>query len=441
MTKRIALISFGCAKNLVDSEVMLGCLDRAGYSFAARPEEADIIVLNTCGFIQPARDEAEAGIRRALRLKGQDPGKRVVVAGCYVQRSRKALARAYPGVDAWLDVGQFDKITETLDGRPAAASHATFLYSHLSPRIVSTPPGWAYLKISEGCSHECAFCSIPRIKGPYRSRPMDSIVREARRLASLGVKEINLVSQDTTFYGRDLGMKDGLAKLVQKLLGVRGIAWFRILYGYPEEITDALLEVMGDRRVCPYLDIPFQHADSRLLRSMKRSMDAARGLRLIAKVRRLVPDIALRTSLIVGFPGEGRAEFGRLQDFVRRAAFDHLGVFTYSPEEGTSAFHLGDPVSEPVKQRRRASLMSLQAEISRRNNVKYRGRTLDVLLDRISPRDPGRASGRGRFQAPEVDGRITVRTSPLQAADFVQTVRQVEITAAGVYDLRGKLKG
>lgn len=440
MRQRIALISFGCAKNLVDSEVMLGFLKQAGYGFAASPEKADIIVLNTCGFIRPARDEAEAAIRGALRIKSRDPEKRVVVAGCYVQRNRAALARAFPEVDDWVDVSAFDKIVERIEARPSAQRRGTFLYSHRSPRVVSTPPGWAYVKVSEGCSHECAFCSIPLIKGPYRSRPVSSIVEEVRELASRGVKEINLISQDTTFYGRDLGLKQGLVRLLRRLLDVRGIAWLRLLYGYPEEVSDALLEVMQEPKLCPYLDIPFQHADPGILKAMRRSIDADRGLRLIERIRRLVPDVVLRTSLIVGFPGEGREAFDRLKRFVREAAFDHLGVFTYSPESGTSAFSKGNPVPESVKERRRANLMTLQAEISRRHNQKYKGRRLDVLLDRTAPGDPHLALGRTRFQAPEVDGLVRVRT-PRPAGGLLQAVHQVEITSSGVYDLRGNLVG
>ena len=440
MRQRIALISFGCAKNLVDSEVMLGFLKQAGYGFASAPEKADVIVLNTCGFIQPARDEAEAAIRSALRLKSRAREKRVIVAGCYVKKNREALARAFPGVDDWVDVSAFDKIVESIEGRRSALRRGTFLYSHRSPRVVSTPPGWAYVKVSEGCSHECAFCSIPLIKGSYRSRPVASIVEEVRELASRGVKEINLISQDTTSYGRDLGLKQGLVRLLRRLLDVRGIAWLRLLYGYPEEVSDALLEVMQEPKLCPYLDIPFQHADPGILKAMRRSMDADRGLRLIEKTRRFVPEVVLRTSLIVGFPGEGPEEFDRLKRFVREAAFDHLGVFTYSPESGTAAFSRGNPVPESVKKRRRESLMTLQAEISRRHNQKYKGRRLDVLLDRTSPGDPRLALGRTRFQAPEVDGLVRVRT-PRPAEDLLQAVHQVEITSSGVYDLRGNLVG
>jgi ribosomal protein S12 methylthiotransferase len=440
MNAKVALISFGCAKNLVDSEVMLGLLKQAGYRFVSRPDRADIIILNTCGFIRPARREAEAGIRRALNLKKRHPPKRVVVAGCYVRRNRRELVRAHPEVDDWLDVSQFGEIVQALRGGRVRRPGRTFLYSHLSPRVISTPPGWSYLKISEGCSHRCSFCAIPMIKGAYRSRPPASILEEARRLGALGVREVDLVSQDTTSYGRDLGLRHGLTHLLRKLLTVPGLDWIRVLYGYPEEVDASLLEVLGESKVCPYLDLPFQHADRTILRRMGRGLDAPRALRLIERIRRAVPGIALRTSLIVGFPGEGRAEFDRLADFVRQAAFDHLGVFTYSPEEGTRAVRWPDSVSEAVKKRRRARLMSLQARISRAGNKKYRGRTLDVLLDALSSRDARLALGRTRYQAPEVDGRVEVRV-PAGAPGLLHAVHRVEITDTGVYDLRGNLVG
>jgi ribosomal protein S12 methylthiotransferase len=438
MRIRIALLSFGCAKNLVDSEVMLGLLDRAGFAFVSDPDRADVVILNTCGFIRPARREAEAALRSVLRSKVRNPRRRVVVTGCYVQRSREALARDFPEVDAWLDVGQFEAIADAVRGKPAPSSKGTFLYSHLSPRVVSTPRSWAYIKVSEGCSHGCSFCAIPGIKGPYRSRPLSSIVAEARELGRRGVKEVNLVSQDTTAYARDLGLKNGLTRLLEALLGVQGIAWIRFLYGYPEEVTRPLLEIMNEPKICPYLDIPFQHADRRILRLMGRASDGARALRLVERVRAAVPGIALRTSVIVGFPGEGQAEFRRLEEFVRRAAFDHLGVFAYSGEEGTPAFKRGDTVPGGVKAARRARLMALQAGISLRHNRDRLGRRLDVLLDAVSDRDPSVALGRTRFQAPEVDGIVRVRCGR-PAAGVLHGLHQVEITGAGEYDLRGKL--
>lgn len=430
------MITYGCAKNLVDSEVMLGYLRRAGYEISPRSEGADIIVLNTCGFIQPARDEAGEGIERALTLKKRRPDRKIAVVGCFVERYRADLEQRYPGVDVWLGVRDFDHIVEALEMKPYSRGQRTFLLGRETPRLLSTPSTWAYLKISEGCSHECAFCAIPLIKGPYDSRSIPSIVAEAGGMAERGVKEINLISQDTTFFGRDKRPEGELIKLLRRLIEVRGICWIRLLYGYPEEITPGLLEVMKEDKICPYLDIPFQHADRRLLRSMKRSMDGTRAIRLIERIRKALPDVAIRTSLIVGFPGEGRDEFLALTKFVREARFDHLGVFTYSREEDTPAFVLGDPVPEKEKARRRDEIMALQAEIAASLLRKYLHRRLDVLIDPSSSAGSGRLAGRTRFQAPEVDGVVEIEPGD-PAAGPVRPIEKVEIVSAGVYDLHG----
>ena len=436
--KTAALLSLGCAKNLVDSEVMLGFLRRNGFRITPRMDEADVLIVNTCGFIRPARKEAEAAIRRALRLKRKLPGLRVIVTGCYVQRSPQKLKAAFPAVDAWLGVADFDRIHQAAAGRVLSPSPETFLYSHLSPRLISTPAGWAYLKISEGCSHRCSFCSIPAIKGPYRSRSMDSILQEARRLAAQGAKEINLISQDSTSYGGDLGLRHGLARLLDRLEAVNGLRWVRVLYGYPEKVSGALLEAMKGPKVCRYLDLPFQHAAPAIIKAMGRGLDGDKALKLLDRVRRALPQVALRTSLIVGFPGEGRKEFNELRSFVRRARFDHLGIFTYSAEEGLPSSRLGDPVSEADKARRREELMFIQQEMSLHNNRKYLGQRLEVLLDKSVPGRPQLAVGRTRFQAPEVDGLVRVSSSA-SLRGRLQTVCQVEIRRAGVYDLHGRL--
>jgi ribosomal protein S12 methylthiotransferase len=421
---------------LVDSEVMLGYLSRAGYVVSPRPEGADIIVLNTCGFIRPAREEAGEGIKSALALKKKRQDRIVVVAGCFVERYRPVLERRYPEVDVWLGVRDFDHIVEALERKPYKHGLKTYLLGRETPRLLSTPSTWAYLKISEGCSHECAFCAIPLIKGAYHSRSIPSIVAEATELAGRGVKEVNLISQDTTYFGRDKGREGELIRLLRRLVDVRGIRWIRLLYGYPEEITAALLEVMKEDKICSYLDVPFQHADRRLLKSMNRSMDGTRALRLIETIRRTLPDAAIRTSLIVGFPGEGRAEFLRLKKFVREARFDHLGVFTYSPEEGTGAFELGDPVPESEKARRRDEIMALQAEIAASVQQKYLQRRLDVLIDPLSSAGNKGIVGRARFQAPEVDGVVLIERGG-KASEPIQPLEKVEIISAGVYDLRG----
>ncbi len=436
--KTAALISYGCAKNLVDSEVMLGYLRRADYALTTKPEKADVLILNTCGFVQEARDEAKEAIEGALAVKREDEGKIVAVTGCFVERYRDELMRRYPKVDVWLGVKDFDHIVEAVEKKFFRPGRETFLLRQGTPRVLSTPSSWAYLKISEGCSHECAFCAIPLIKGRYRSRSTASIVAEAGQMGARGIQEINLISQDTTYFGRDKGRKDGLVGLLRRLVGVPGIRWIRMLYGYPEEITPALLEVMKEDKICSYLDIPFQHSDRRLLRAMKRGLDGRRSLRLIEAVRKALPDVAIRTSLIVGFPGEGEKEFSELKKFVRHARFDHLGVFTYSPEEGTDAFRLGDPVPKEEKSVRRDEIMAIQSEIAASIQRKYLHRRLDVLIEFPASAGSDKAVGRTRSQAPEVDGVVLVERIP-STRRSLRPIERVEIISAEGYDLRGKI--
>lgn len=438
--KTVSLITFGCAKNLVDSEVMAGCLREAGYALAPNSGRSDIIILNTCGFIGPAKDEASAAIESALELKKKRPSIKVVVAGCFTERYEPELRRKYPRVDAWVGVKDYDQIVSIVESRNFRASGRTFLLDHRTPRALSTPASWAYLKVSEGCSHRCAFCSIPLIKGTYRSRPISSILKEAERLAAAGVKEINLISQDTTYFGRDKGNSGSLGRLLLGLSRIRGIEWVRFLYGYPEEITKDLLEAMREPKICPYLDIPFQHAAPALVRKMKRAMDGNRALRLLDRIRKNLPHAAVRTSLIVGFPGEGPAEFKALQTFVREAGFDHLGVFAYSREEGTAAYRLGDPIDERLKQERREAILGLQAGISASKLKTHVGRTLDVLLEGAWKDDTRTLVGRTRFQAPEVDGVVFVRPPSRSDLPF-GPIQKVEINASDVYDLHGNIAG
>ncbi|MHB8055762.1 MAG: 30S ribosomal protein S12 methylthiotransferase RimO [Candidatus Aminicenantales bacterium] len=431
-----AIVNYGCAKNLVDSEVMGGHLQAAGYAITADPSRADILILNTCAFIRPSRDEADAGIRAALSLKADRTGVRVVVTGCYPEKERTILAGRFPGVDAWLGVRDYDHIVPAVENRFFRPGRRTFLYDARSPRALSTPASWAYLKVSEGCSHECAFCAIPSIKGRYRSRPISSIVGEARALEAHGIRELVLISQDTTAFGRDRGHPDGFSRLLGELLKKTGLPWIRFLYGYPGEITESLLEVMADSRVCPYFDIPFQHAAPSVLRKMKRATPGPQAIRLIEKIRKHLPEAAIRTSLIVGFPGEGPAEFQMLRDFVRGARFDHLGVFAYCRESGTAADALGDPIPDSEKERRRSVLLETQAKLSAKNLGSFRGRVLEVLLEGADPADPKNSFGRARFQAPEVDGVVFVRAA---ADEWKRPLRRVKIVSAETYDLRGIL--
>ncbi len=435
--KKAALINLGCAKNLVDSEVMLGFLRQGGYGFVRSPEDADVVIVNTCGFIRPARDEANDLIRKLSRLKKARPEKTIAVAGCYVKKDRDALRRAFPAVDVWLGVGSYDRIVDAVEGRPFREPARTFLYGERTPRLLSTPAGWAYLKVSEGCSHSCAFCTIPAIKGPYRSRSAASIIAEASSMVQRGIREIVLISQDTTSYGKDRGLKDGAAKLLRKLSRVDGIAWVRMLYGYPEEVTDALLDALTEEKVCPYLDIPFQHSDPGIVKRMRRGLDGGRALKLIERIRDRVPGIALRTSLIVGFPGEGAKEFQGLMQFVREARFDHLGVFAYSPEAGTAAAAMEDRLTAEEKERRRGEIMELQAGISLARNRALIGRRMKVLCEGLLPGGRG-FSARARTQAPEVDGIVIVdaeAAKPRAGDPFLE----VEITGADTYDLKGRI--
>lgn len=440
MMKKVALVSLGCAKNLVDSEVMLGILGEKGYDMVPEIEKADVIIINTCGFIHPARQEANRAIQEAIHKKNESKVKKIIVTGCYVQRSQKNLQETFPEVDAWTGVTDFDKIEKIIEGQPYQRSAECFLYDHGSPRLISTPPAWAYAKISEGCSKSCSFCSIPLIKGAYRSRSIDSIAREVRALVSKGIIEINLVSQDTTHYGRDLGIKNGLVILLEELLGIGALQWIRLLYSYPEEITDPLLNIMREKRICSYLDIPLQHSHPSITGRMGRGLDGKKSLGLLGHIRTVLPDVAIRTSVMVGFPGEGKPEFDHLIDFITRARFDHLGVFAYSPEQGTKCFALGDSVKEKVKEKRKNAVLDLQAEISYENNRKYVGRSVDVLIEGTLKQDPSLIVGRGQFQAPEVDGIVFISSENGNPGLF-NTIQKVEITGRDIYDLYGKTVG
>lgn len=435
--ERIALISLGCAKNLVDSEVMLGYLEKAGYEFVTKPDEAGIVIINTCGFIQPAKKEAEEALKEAVSLKRKEKNKKIIAVGCYVERYKETLKRKFPEIDVWLGVNDFDNIVQAIERRPFQTPESCFLYDHSNPRYISTPPAWTYVKISEGCSHQCSFCAIPLIKGSYRSREISSIIQEVQSLGEKGVKEINLISQDSTYYGRDRDLQDGLPLLLKELLKIQDIEWIRFLYGYPEEVSDSLLEIMQEEKICSYLDLPFQHSDSQIIKNMKRAMDGKRALKFIQKTRKKIPDIAFRTSLVVGFPGEGQREFENLKNFVLEARLDHLGVFSYSLEDGTSCYALGDPIKESVKKRRKQEIMDLQAEISYQNNKKYLNKTIDVLIEGTLKDDPQQLVGRSRFQAPEVDGIILLRSTQSIPA-VVNTIQKVEITDHDIYDLFGK---
>jgi ribosomal protein S12 methylthiotransferase len=438
---KVALITLGCAKNLVDSEVILGCLNEQGYSFTACLEEAEVVIINTCGFIQQARAESQQTIEKALAWKEKDPLRRLAVVGCLVERYKDYLKASYPQVDLWSGVTDFDRLGELLQNKSLVPRQTTFLLDDRTPRVITTGSNWAYVKISEGCSHHCSFCSIPLIKGPYKSRSMASIVSEVRNLAALGIKEINLVSQDSTYFGRERGLKTGLVRLLDQLMAVKGIKWIRWLYGYPEEITDDLLEIMNEEKICPYFDLPFQHASATVVKKMGRSITAGDALRLIEKIRNRVKGAVIRTSLIVGFPGEGLKEFSELKQLVKEARFEHLGVFTYSAEPGTKAFHLEETVSPAEKENRRQEIMVIQKEISRDFYRTFKGETLEVLIENQEEdqAEKGILYGRAKFQAPEVDGKVIIKDKRqlLAAAEKPAFIR-VKINGSRTYDLVGE---
>lgn len=437
---KVSLITLGCAKNLVDSEVMLAKLHLRGYKFTADLNQADILVINTCGFIQPAREEAHRTIEEGIAWKTRRPGRLLVVVGCYPERFLDYLEVKYPQVDVWSGVGAFDRIDEMIEKKKSIYGGETFLLDHRTPRVVTTGQNWAYLKISEGCSHRCTFCSIPLIKGPYKSREIDSVVAEVRNLVSLGIKEINLVSHDTTYFGRDRKKTGELPALLEKLLQIRGLEWIRILYGYPEEVDDRLLELLCEPKICRYLDLPFQHASAAVLKKMGRGLDGRRALKLLEKIRKKVPGVAVRTSLIVGFPAEGEKEFKELMQFVAQARFEHLGVFCYSQEIGTASSSYPDVVPEKEKRRRQRLIMQQQRKISREFYRSFVGQKLEVLVEGPHPENPDYLIGRTRFQAPEVDGKVLIEYPRRARKKTLPAFLQVSITGALDYDLIGRVK-
>ena len=442
-------MSLGCPKNLVDSEVMMGLLARQGYELTTDSQSADVLVVNTCGFIDSARQESVDTILEMAQLKETGNLKRLVVAGCLVERYREELQREIPEIDALIGVNQLKEIETVVEpfGRrslPVYSEGASvpelYLYDETTPRLRATAPYTAYVKIAEGCDHTCAFCIIPKLRGVFRSRSPESIIREVEMLAAQGVKEFVLISQDTTTYGSDLALKDGLARLVASIADVKGVEWVRFLYCYPTAITDELLRVMAERpNVCKYFDIPLQHASRRVLQRMKRGGTRASYERLIERIRERVPGVAVRTTFIVGFPGEREEDFEELVDFVRAVEFDRVGVFTYSDEENSPAFELGEKVDAAVAKNRERRLMKEQAKISRRRNRKLVGRQVKVLLEGKAKESDLLLEGRMETQAPEIDGAVLINDVPegreVRPGDFVT----VEITEAHEYDLIGQV--
>lgn len=440
MTTKIGAVSLGCDKNLVDTEVMLGILREAGYEITNQPEEADVLLVNTCGFIGPAKEES---IRTILEMAEHKKGRcrALVVTGCLAQKYKEELLTELPEIDAIIGTGDIPEVAaairRALEGeRVEQVGKPSFLYDHSLPRVLATPGYTAYLKIAEGCSNCCSYCVIPEVRGPYRSRPMESVVAEAGGLVARGVKELILLAQDTTRYGKDIYGEYCLAALVRQLARIEGLSWIRLLYCYPTLITPELIEtVAGEDKVCKYLDIPLQHVDGGILRKMNRQGNREETAALIRKLRERIPGLTLRTTFMVGFPGETEAQFQSLYEFIAEIEFDRVGVFAYSREEGTPAARMRQQVPEEVKEERRHRLMARQQEISRKRNKMWIGRTVTALVEKTGR--GGKCTGRTERDAPGIDGQILFAGHGLTPGDMVP----VKVTGAGAYDLTGELAG
>jgi ribosomal protein S12 methylthiotransferase len=440
----VHLISLGCPKNTADSELMLGALVRAGFEVTMDPQQAQVLLVNTCAFIEPAKKESIDAILAAAEVKKNGAGKRLVVAGCLSQRYGSELREQFPEVDIFVGTGNFLDLPELLrrserpELRPipyAGAAH--LLPVAAAPRIRTGDPFSAYLKLSEGCDHRCAFCIIPKIRGRHESRALDDLVEEARQLAAGGVREINLIAQDLTAYGRDLEPRASLAALLHRLAPIEGIRWIRLLYCYPNFVTDELLAAIARlEKVVKYIDMPLQHADDAMLRAMKRERSADGLRRLLERVRAAIPGVALRTSFIVGFPGETEAAFATLVHFVREQQFDRVGVFTYSREENTAACDLAGQLPEAIKRRRRAELMEVAADISLARNRDLVGRELEVMVEGAAPGRATRLRARTSAQAPEIDGMVLL-SGEAEPGEIVHA----RIERASTYDLHGRITG
>ena len=439
--KKIFLVSLGCAKNLVDSENVLGLLKRNGFPLVSTMQEAEVAIVNTCAFIQPAVDESIDTILEVAKRKERGELEALFVIGCFVQRYGYKLLREIPEVDGWLGTGEIQKMVDILVGRaqktpPFLISRPTYLADHTMPRVQTTPFYSAYLKIAEGCSHKCTYCTISRLRGPYRSRSLESLIMEAENMVGRGVKEINLIAQDTTLYGRELEGDIHLEDLLERLVHVQGLHWIRILYGHPYGISDRLLELVdGEEMICPYLDIPLQHINEKILEAMGRRCDGQNPWQLIERIRARTPHVSLRTTVMVGFPGETDEIFDELYGFVRAAEFDHLGGFIYSPEEGTSAPRLEPVVEERVAKERLDAIMGLQAQISESKNQEMVGHIVSVLVEGVSPETHLLLKGRTATMAPDVDGQVLIN----KGEGVIGEIVPVRIDEAHAYDLVGQI--
>src|SRR3974390_903015 len=471
--QKVGFVSLGCPKNLVDSEVMMGMLSQGGAQITPRAEDADIIVVNTCSFIDKAQQESVDAILEMAQHKTAGKAKKLIVAGCLVERYRNEIQKNIPEVDAVVGTGELQRILSAAGIEPARQEQSPFvvlsgrsegdtreaagrfskaswdgaiadlpnyLYDENTPRLLATPKYSAYIKIAEGCDHPCSFCIIPQLRGKFRSRRFESVIAEAQHLARQGVREITVIGQDTTCYGEDLGLKDGLALLLDRLAQIEKLRWVRFLYAYPNKITGKLLDsIAGNEKICSYIDVPLQHASPSVLKGMKRGAGAEIFLKSIAKMRRHIPDLTLRTSFIVGFPGETVDDFDLLCNFVREAQFDWLGVFGYSDEEGSRSRELGEKVAPKEIERRRKKLMSMQKQISRKKKRALVGQQFDLLLEGPSAETDLLWEGRTAMHAPEIGGTVYVNDFG-DSKDVVEgQFYRCEITEAHDYDLVARI--
>lgn len=446
MTK-VGFISLGCPKNLLDSEVMMGQLQQSGYHITSDAAEADTVVVNTCGFIESAKQESIDAILEAARLKAEGRATRLVVAGCLVERYRDELKAQMPEVDAFIGTSQIKEILDVCDQKtnlralpivPLGNQSATYLYDESTPRVLATPGHYAYIKIAEGCDRPCAFCFIPQMRGHFRSRRFGSVIAEAHQLAEEGVKELILVAQDSSRYGEDLGKQDALAHLLREVSRTDGIEWVRVMYTYPTHISDTFLEVLAEEpKAVKYLDIPLQHASQSVLKLMKRGGNRGSLERLIERARKAVPGLAVRTTFITGFPGETEDDFDQLIAFVRNVEFDRVGVFTYSDEEGTPAFNLPNKVDPKIAKRRRDRLMKEQSKIARRKHKTMIGQTVRAMFEGESNESDLLWQARLETQAPDIDGCVLINDAPDGFDPVPGKMVKVLITETLDYDVMG----
>lgn len=440
MTEKVKVVTLGCEKNLVDSEIMSGLIHERGYQLVAEKEEATIIIVNTCGFIDAAKEESVNTILDMAELKETANLKALIVSGCLTQRYKKELMNEMPEIDGIVGTGDFDKINDIIDEalagkKPILVGNPVFNYEKKLPRRLTTPRYTAYVKIAEGCDNACTFCSIPIMRGKFRSRSVESVLEEVKQLAAQGVKEISLIAQDSTNYGTDLYDTFMLPTLMNRVSEVPGIEWVRLHYAYPGFFTDELIETIASNpKICKYIDMPLQHSEDSILKRMRRPGRQRDARELIRKIRDRIPGVSLRTSIIVGFPGETDEDFENLKAFIREVQFDRLGVFTYSKEEDTPASRLPDQVADDVKEYRANVLMEIQREISNERNSSRIGQVIDVLIEKYDGRNDVYV-GRSQFDAPEIDGEVFARGADLRIGE----IAKVRVTHSFEFDLSGEV--